>query len=68
MLLGRGFMPTLLKKKLRLCTVIFNGFAALIASTLVNSATVTVESIVLIGDPILGVPAGITIDNVTAPI
>ena len=68
MLLGRGFMPTLLKKKLRLCTVVFNGFAALIASTLVNSATVTVESIVLIGDPILGVPAGITIDNVTAPI
>ena len=53
-------MSTLLKKKLRLCTVIFNGFAVLVASTLVNAATLTFETIALEGDSIPGAPVGTT--------
>ena len=54
MLLGRGFMFTLLKKKLRLCTVVFSGFAVLMVSSLANSATLTFEPIAFDGDPAPG--------------
>ena len=54
MLLGRGFMPTLLKKKLRLCTVVFSGFAVLMVSSLANSTTLTFEPIAFDGDPAPG--------------
>ena len=47
-------MPTLLKKKLRLCTVVFSGFAVLMVSSLANSTTLTFEPIAFDGDPAPG--------------
>ena len=54
-------MSTLLKKKLRLCTVVFSGFAVLVASSILNANTLTVETIALTGDPAPGTPAGTTL-------
>ena len=64
-------MFTLLKKKLRssaaVSAVIFAGLPVFMASTTVNAATLTFETIALIGDPVLGAPGGTLLSTFLDP-